>query len=442
MHADARCTCDSSFAHAGRKDAKIEESVGDGLGCRRDFEESCAISGKRESFGLFSPKIPPRNVIPPHLPMLKPMKCDVFETATMLPAVPKIPDPYLTSPERFPMAGKRVVTPIGTRCWSMQAQSPSESDISEWSTFELPPTSDETLDHSQATTEFDLQSSHLEDDQLRLWSKDIKDRGDDVEILRTLIPKLELYVEGDSSRQMQVIECGFVPSLMTCMDTPFRVHVMGLLRKLLTGASEYPTDMDDTIYRTLASIPVRHPDCAVDCLFVLCELTRFEAGCNSAFRNKVPQSLGRILAACRHGPLVKPALQVLHSIASRPPYCRAVLDARIYETFQKIAIERLVQNFNRSQLNDLAMKGSVFRSVWALAITDDHCTRLELLRKISHECGAFCLNAFSTWAESITQWAETMLLCSHDDAVLEKAIQANLFDSIYVSIRELLTIQC
>ncbi|OQR69751.1 hypothetical protein BIW11_12071 [Tropilaelaps mercedesae] len=279
-------------------------------------------------------------------------------------------------------------------------------------------------------------SSNLSNSQLQLWAKDLRDRGDQCDIVRRVVPRIRQYIRGRPHQRAQVVNCGLVPALMTCLHTDMRRQIAQLLRELTSELHSYPTGLDDTLFQELSTLPAQYPDSVVDALHILIELTRFEVGQNTAFTNKVPRHLVGIISVCQHDEVVLPALQVIFNIAQNPTFCAALLDAQIYPSFWKAVTDRLLQQLPTLSFDDFEGQSELLTRMWRLAVSDEDAdNRQSLLRDVLRHCESYCRSGLAQWSDAMTQWSRTMELCVQSEHVLKEAIRLNFIDAAYVILR-------
>lgn len=258
-------------------------------------------------------------------------------------------------------------------------------------------------------------------------------RCDQEDNLECQIESVRKYVLGKKRHRNQAISLGMVEALASCLRTaPSKLHrvILQALHEVTTDLEYYPANINDTFFITLASQLIEHPECIRGTLGILCEFTKFDQGKNSAHNAKVAKTLGEVLSSARHNDVLVPTLQVLYNIAEVPTYAGTLVDARIFESFQTVIEERLVEYFQKQMVTDLDDQAAPL--MWNIVMTNNKPVREKLVHQVTSECFNYCSRVLDGWSPVMTQWAKVMRLCVNNSEVLEQVKKNFVLNSLVV----------
>lgn len=256
-------------------------------------------------------------------------------------------------------------------------------------------------------------------------------RCDQEDNLECQIESVRKYVLGKKRHRNQAISLGMVEALASCLRTaPSKLHrvILQALHEVTTDLEYYPANINDTFFITLASQLIEHPECIRGTLGILCEFTKFDQGKNSAHNAKVAKTLGEVLSSARHNDVLVPTLQILYNIAEVPTYAGTLVEARIFESFQTVIEERLVEYFQKQMVTDLDDQAAPL--MWNIVMTNNKPVREKLVHQVTSECFNYCSRVLDGWSPVMTQWAKVMRLCVNNSEVLEQVKKNFILNSL------------
>ncbi|XP_028968011.1 uncharacterized protein LOC114828354 [Galendromus occidentalis] len=275
--------------------------------------------------------------------------------------------------------------------------------------------------------------------QLDQLAVDISDSREQHTIHNQTLPELRIYVEGNPHRRCQLQQCGFVPTLMSCVrtapDSDSRRTVLELLREVVTDLAVYPKGITDSHYSDLTISLNEVQESVVECLEILRELTRFSEAQHAVVSNGIHSMLAKIISFLHYQEVLIPAIEILVNVSAERFRCQTVLRAGIFNAFKKAAGNCLLLHHQRRGFQEAQANGEVFKWMTKFQMVIDERDQQEVLQSIIRKCEHFCSEVLSEWTGVMIQWSRFMEVCTKYDEVIPKAIELGFLENSQVIIR-------